>query len=311
MGRQDLVIFAVRLKSNVAEKKNMHLNTCITKGSREYPEYMTVTAASLSQLALTVVPFHCLPQRAAIAIGLVLWLQFALVERHMATETESNLNSRRYLHPMNLRHRSATHGLDDLRLDIAGWRCRSKIQWTCAAICGLTVNPTDVSMFAFCFCEKGDSLPMNNLPGLTTLQASLRWPRSDLGFFLEHTFFNCHSDKSFLSLLSFSCGSLSSMAIVLISIPRKTRKVEGAMHLWVASGTPNFVQVSYLIRWLSVHWLVPGGPKVMKSSRWWAMKDVPGCCRTHCSPSARAVNTRGALQRLKGSAATTYTWPSQ
>ena len=92
MGRQDLVIFAVRLKSNVAEKKNMHHNTCITKGSREYPEYMTVTAASLSQLALTVVPFHCLPQRTAIAIGLVLWLQFALVGWHVATKTESNLN---------------------------------------------------------------------------------------------------------------------------------------------------------------------------------------------------------------------------
>ena len=48
----------------------MHLNRCIKKGSQEYPEFMTVTTASLSQLALTVVPFHYLPQRAqAIAIG--------------------------------------------------------------------------------------------------------------------------------------------------------------------------------------------------------------------------------------------------
>ena len=89
------------------------------------------------------------------------------------------------------------------------------------------------------------SLPMNNLPGLTTLQAWLRCPRSDSSFSLEHTFLNCHSDRSSLSLLSFSCGSLSSMAIVSISIPRKTRQVEGPTHLWVASGTPNSVQVSY------------------------------------------------------------------
>ena len=45
----------MRLKSNVAEKKNMHL--ALKRG----PEFMTVTTASLSQLALTVVPFHCLP----------------------------------------------------------------------------------------------------------------------------------------------------------------------------------------------------------------------------------------------------------
>ena len=55
----------MRLKSNVAEKKNMHL-----KESQEYPEFMTITTASLSQLGLTVVPFHCIPKRAqAIAIG--------------------------------------------------------------------------------------------------------------------------------------------------------------------------------------------------------------------------------------------------
>ena len=61
----------MRLKSNVTEKKkNMHLNTCIKKGSRERPEFTTTTTASLSQLVLTVVPFHCLPQRAqTIAIG--------------------------------------------------------------------------------------------------------------------------------------------------------------------------------------------------------------------------------------------------
>ena len=60
----------MRLKSNVAEKKNMHLNTCIKKESREYPEFMTITTASLSKLGLTVVPFHCIPKRAqAIAIG--------------------------------------------------------------------------------------------------------------------------------------------------------------------------------------------------------------------------------------------------
>ena len=36
----------------------------------------------------------------------------------MATETESNLNSRRHLHPMNLRHRSTNHVLGDIRLDM-------------------------------------------------------------------------------------------------------------------------------------------------------------------------------------------------
>ena len=38
------------------------------------------------------------------------------------------------------------------------------------------------------------------------------------------------------------------MAIVLISIPRKTRQVEGPMHLCAANGTPNSIQLSYMMR---------------------------------------------------------------
>jgi len=57
------------------------------------------------------------------------------------------------------------------------------------------------------------------------------------------------------------------MAIVSTSIPRKIRQVEGPTHLCDANGTPNFVQVSYMMRWFSAHWLEPGGPKAMKLSR--------------------------------------------
>ena len=210
---------------------------------------MTVTTALLSQLALTVVPFHYLPQRAqAIAIGassLIAiyscwmacghwnWIQSEFQKAPVPHAPEASLHSswsgwlkaccRRmdmlFQDSMNMCH----HLMSDLAslLIIVMLRC-----------------------LHFASVRREISLPMNDLPGLTTLQAWLRRPRSDSSFYLEHTFLNCHSDRSSLRLLCFSCGSLSSMAIVSISIPRKTRQVEGPTHLCDANETPNSVQVS-------------------------------------------------------------------
>ena len=102
-----------------------------------------------------------------------------LVGWHVATETESNPNPRKHLHPMNLKHRSTVSGLGELKLVVTGWICHSKIQWTCATIWHLiwlhvraTVDPRDVVVFLFCFCEKVDK-PSNEWSAWSDYTASM------------------------------------------------------------------------------------------------------------------------------------------
>ena len=108
------------------------------------------------------------------------------------------------------------------------------------------------------------SLPTNDLPGLTTLDAWLRCPSRDS---LEHTFLNCHSARRSLSQLSLSLGNLSFIARVSISIPKNVRQVVGQTDLCAASGTPSSLHVAIMICWFRAHWSELGGPIVMKSSR--------------------------------------------
>ena len=203
---------AVRLKSNLAEK-NMHLNKCIKKGSRDYPEFiMTITTALLSQLALTIVPFHCLHQRAqAIAIGdssLIPicscwmacghwnWIQSEFQKAPAPHEPEASLHNswsgwlKACYRRMDMSFQDLMNMCHHLMSDLASLLILEMSRCLCFASVSGEIN-----------------LPMNDLPGLTTLYAWLRWPRSDSSFSLEHTFLNCHSNRSSLSLLSFSCGS--------------------------------------------------------------------------------------------------------
>ena len=111
------------------------------------------------------------------------------------------------------------------------------------------------------------SLPINDLPALTTLQAWLRRPSRDSSITFKDTFLNCHSERRSLSLLSLSLGSLSSIASVSISIPKNVIPVVGPTDLNAASGTPSTEHVAIMICSLLAHWSELGGPMVMKSSR--------------------------------------------
>ena len=119
----------------------------------------------------------------------------------------------------------------------------------------------------FAWASIAISLPMNDLPGRTTLQAWFKWPKNDSRECLEQTFLNCHSCSSSCSLCHLSCGRWSSMAIVSISIPRNTKHVVGPIVLWGASSIPYSCQVSKMICWLVWHWSVLGAPTMMKSPR--------------------------------------------
>ena len=151
------------------------------------------------------------------------------------------------------------------------------------------------------------SLPINDLPGFTTWQAWLRWPRSDSRDSLVHTFLNCHSCSNSNCLLNFSCGSRSSILMVSMSISKKIRHVVRPTVLWGARGIPSFWHTWKIVCWWTRHW---SAPSVIKSSREWATWETPLCSRIHWSASVVTVKVIGALHRPKGSAMSRYGWLS-
>ena len=88
----------------------------------------------------------------------------------MAIETESNLNSRRHLNPTNLMHRSIVCGLGELKMDMPFQDSMNMCHHLTYDLASLLIREM-LRCFRFASVRREISLPMNDLPGLTTMQA--------------------------------------------------------------------------------------------------------------------------------------------
>ena len=81
-----------------------------------------------------------------------------------------------------------------------------------------------------------------NLPGLTTLQAKDNFPIKESNSLFRQDFLYIHWLSKALISCNFSWGSLHTISVVSISMPRKVKTVEGPTTFFELIGTPKISQ---------------------------------------------------------------------
>ena len=112
-------------------------------------------------------------------------------------------------------------------------------------------------------------------PGCTTLLACCRYPTSKSISLLVAFFFPSQVDSCLLMRVNLSCGSLASMRIVSISIPKKVRERAGPSNFSSASGMLRFWQVCWMAAKLSWHVVESAQPMIRNLSRQCKTGDTP------------------------------------
>ena len=107
-------------------------------------------------------------------------------------------------------------------------------------------------------------------------------------------FLPAHSLKVCLSLDTLISGSLSSSLRESVSIPKKTKVVEGPSTFAGATGRPSSEQSGTATLSAVAQSGEVGGAQNRMSSRQWIKWRMPQQARAHASPSATAVKMTGA-----------------